>query len=69
MSNNFFDREGFDYSMDVSASNRKFQTSIVVKQDPNKSGILSLLKNVEQSSQVENTSTTQTQRVSREYNQ
>jgi len=36
-----------DQSIDVSASTRKFQASIIVKQDPNKSGILSFLSEVE----------------------
>ena len=44
----FFETEGFDEQLDVSASTRKFQTSIIVKQDPNKSGILSLLEKVEE---------------------
>ena len=47
---NFYDSEGFDASMDVSASTRKFQQSIVVKQDPNKAGILSFLANIEEES-------------------
>ena len=34
--------------IDVSASTRKFQTSIIVTQDPQKSGILSFLKEVEE---------------------
>ena len=37
--------------MDVSASTRKFQQSIVVKQDPNKAGILSFLATVEEETQ------------------
>ena len=44
----FFESDGFDQSMDVSASTRKFQQSVVVKQDPNKSGILAFLSRVEQ---------------------
>ena len=35
-------------TIDVSASTRKFQTSIIITQDPNKSGILSFLENVEE---------------------
>ena len=35
--------------MDVSASTRKFQKSIVIKQDPNKEGVLSFLQEFEQS--------------------
>jgi len=45
---NFYDDEGFEASMDVSASTRKFQQSVIVKQDPNKSGILSFLAKVEE---------------------
>lgn len=45
--NTFFDSDGFDQEMNVSATTRKFQSSVVVKQDPNKSGILSFLKEVE----------------------
>jgi len=36
-----------DQSIDVSAAKRKFQNSIIVKQDPNKSGILSFLSEVQ----------------------
>ena len=39
----FFQSDGFDQSMDVSASTRKFQQSIIIKQDPNNSGVLSFL--------------------------
>ena len=44
----FYESEGFTATMDVSASTRKFQTSIVVNQDPNKSGILSFLSKLEE---------------------
>lgn len=44
----FYDTEGFDESMDVSARNRKFQTSIIIKQDQQKSGILSFLEEAEE---------------------
>ncbi len=37
-----------DQRIDVSAATRKFQTSIIVKQDPEKNGILSFLTTVEQ---------------------
>jgi len=47
----FSDFEVGEAPMDVSASSRKFQQSIVVKQDPNKSGVLSFLSEIEQSSQ------------------
>jgi len=52
----FYDTEGFNETMDVSASNRKFQTSIVVRQDPTKSGIISFLSSVsEQNAQPQST--------------
>ena len=64
----YYDREGFDESIDVSASNRKFQTSIIVKQDPGKSGILAFLSSVEESRPSQPTSTPpQTIRPSGEY--
>jgi len=44
----FFETEGFTAEMDVSASTRKFQTSVIIKQDPNKSGILTFLSQLEQ---------------------
>lgn len=54
--------------MDVSASTRKFQQSIIVVQDPNKSGILGFLSEVEQSTQAQPQSTSpQTQRPSQGY--
>lgn len=46
----FFDNNVGAQDMDVSASTRIFQTSIVLKQDKDKSGILSFLKTVESSS-------------------
>lgn len=42
----YFDTDMGDQTIDVSASTRKFQTSIIVKQDPNKAGILSFLEKV-----------------------
>ncbi len=45
---NIFDRDVGEQPIDISASNRKFQQSIIVKQDPNKSGILSFLKTAEE---------------------
>jgi len=42
-----YDTDMGDQSIDISASTRKFQTSIIVEQDPDKSGILSFLENVE----------------------
>jgi len=44
----YFDSEVGTQMTDVSASARKFQTSIVVKQDESKSGILSFLVKVEE---------------------
>lgn len=51
----FYDTEGFEELTNVSINNRMFQSSIVIKQDPNKSGILSFLRKVEdqQTSQSE----------------
>lgn len=50
----FYDDSGFDATIDISASTRKFQQSIIIKQDPNKAGILSFL------SEAASTSTTTT---------
>ena len=47
-SNNYYDTEVGSQTIDVSASTRKFQTSIIVKQDEGKSGILSFLQKVEE---------------------
>ena len=47
----FFDSDIGELQTDVAAADRKFQTSIVVKQDPNKSGILSFLTTVEKQTQ------------------
>ena len=44
----YFDSEVGSQTIDVSASTRKFQTSIIVKQDEGKSGILSFLQKVEE---------------------
>ena len=38
-------------TMDIAASSRKFQQSVIVKQDPNKSGIISFLQVVEEETQ------------------
>ena len=43
----FFDYDIGEQPMDVSASTRKFQQSIIITQDPNKSGILSFLAKAE----------------------
>jgi hypothetical protein len=37
-----------DQTIDVSSDNRRFQTSIIIKQDPQKAGVLSFLSQVEQ---------------------
>lgn len=64
--NEFFDSQVGDQPMDVSASTRKFQQSIVVKQDPNKSGILSFLSQAEEQTQSRpQRQSPQTQRLSR----
>ena len=42
----YFDPDMGDQTIDVSASTRKFQTSVIIKQDPNKAGILSFLEQV-----------------------
>ena len=64
--NEFYDTEGFDQSMDVSASGRKFQTSVIVKQDASKTGILSFLSSSEDESvQLPKRSSPQTVRPSR----
>lgn len=44
----YFDTDMGEQTIDVSASSRKFQTSVIVKQDPNKAGILSFLEEVNQ---------------------
>lgn len=44
---NYFDSDVGSQTIDVSAGTRKFQTSIIVKQDEGKSGILSFLEKVE----------------------
>ena len=46
----FYDQDMGDQSLDVSAVTRKFQSSIVIKQDPTKSGITSFLKKIEEDS-------------------
>ena len=42
-----YDTDMGDQSIDVSASTRKFQNSIVIKQDEEKSGILGFLQKAE----------------------
>ena len=48
VANIFYDNEMGVQTIDVSAATRKFQNSIIVKQDPEKSGFLSFLKQVEE---------------------
>jgi len=43
----YFDRIFPEQTIDISASDRKNQTSMVISQDPEKSGILSFLERVE----------------------
>ncbi len=52
----FYETEGFEANLDVSSSNRKFQISVIVKQDPQKTGILQFLTESEQSGQSQPTS-------------
>ncbi len=42
-----YDTDFLNQPIDVSASTRKFQTSVIVKQDVNKNGILSFLEGTE----------------------
>jgi len=44
----FFISDGFDQKINTAALERDFQQSIIIKQDPNKSGILSFLSKIEQ---------------------
>jgi hypothetical protein len=68
--NNFFESEGFDETMDISATTRKFQISQVVKQDDTKSGILFFLKEQERTQAPTQSDQSQTFQPSRdtEYN-
>ena len=63
---NFFESEGFDENMDVSATTRKFQTSQIVKQDPTKSGILSFLEEQERTQAPTQSDESQTFQPSRD---
>jgi len=66
---NYFDTEVGSQTIDVSASTRKFQTSIIVKQDEGKSGILSFLQKVEEATpQVPTRTAPQTMRPSTQGN-
>ncbi len=53
----YFDTNVGTQTFDVSANTRKFQTSVIVKQDKNKGGILSFLQKVEESSPATPTQT------------
>ena len=64
----FFDTEVGEQSMDVSASTRKFQQSIIVVQDPNKAGALASLREAEESTtQQPQASAAQTQTPTQGY--
>lgn len=63
-----YDVEGFEESLSVDSTDRKFQTSIIIKQDTSKSGILSFLQEIQQSSQQLPSSGNQTIRPSGDYN-
>ena len=54
---NLYETDMGDQTMDVSAATRQFQASIIVKQDLNKSGLLSLLQEVEQETPTTTTRT------------
>jgi len=43
-----YDMNFTNQEVDISASTRKFQTSVIIKQDASKSGILSFLESVEE---------------------
>ena len=45
-----YETEGFEGTMDPTSESRKFQVSIVISQDKDKSGILSFLQQIEESS-------------------
>ena len=64
---NFFESKGFDEKMDVSASNREFQTSVIIKQNSSKSGILSFLEKQEVNTPQRQEEQTTTQTPSRDY--
>tara|TARA_R110002020_G_scaffold221020_1_gene429042 strand:- start:283 stop:504 length:222 start_codon:yes stop_codon:yes gene_type:complete len=48
VSSSLYDSNMGDQTIDISAATRKFQTSIILQQDPNKDGIISFLESVEQ---------------------
>ena len=63
--NDFFVSEGFSEGLNVSSTKRKFQSSVIVKQDPSKSGILKFLVEYEESLPVSERIEPQTQKPSR----
>lgn len=59
----YFETNVGTQNIDVSAGTRKFQTSVIVRQDANKSGVLSYLEKVERSTpQTPNQTAPQTMR-------
>ena len=64
-SHNFFESDGFSEGLNVSSTTRKFQTSVIVKQDSNKSGILKFLAEYEESLPVAERRKPETQRPAR----
>ena len=44
----YYDTNVPNNNINVSSTNREFQTSIIIKQDPRKSGILSFLRDLEE---------------------
>ena len=61
----FFVSEGFSEGLNVSSTTRKFQTSVILKQDPTKSGILKFLVEYEESLPVSDKPKDRTQKPSR----
>ena len=43
-----YDTDMGEQTIDISASTRKFQTSVIIQQDPSKNGILSFLEVMDQ---------------------
>ena len=65
----YYNRNVPQVEIDISASQRKFQTSVIIEQDPNKDGVLSFLEGPPISQTQETTTpaqstTTQTTRPS-----
>jgi len=55
MSENY-ETSGFSHTLDLGASKRKFQTSVIISQDKTKAGVLSFLSKSVDSAQVGNNS-------------